>query len=112
MSRAIWVLGLLVVGAAGFTHGRHGAPSVRHPPDALVPAGPELRSPIRVEWWDGSRGPASRFATRYELVPYQIMDGDRCVFDRHDLRQAGGDAWRIEPAGGQVLVFAQNCPAE
>jgi hypothetical protein len=112
MSRSIWILCLLVAAVAGFALGRHGAPSVRRPPDGLDPAGPEFRSPIRVEWWDGGPGPASRFATRCELLPYRIMDGDRCVFDQHDVRRTGGDVWRIELAGGRVLIFAQNRPGE
>jgi hypothetical protein len=108
MSRAIWTLCLLVAAVAGFAVGRHGPPAGRAPAGPLDPAGPELRGPIRVEWRDGGSTPSSRFATRYELVPYRIMDGSRCVFDRHDARQPDGDAWRIELADGRVLIFAQN----
>jgi hypothetical protein len=34
------------------------------------------------------------------------------VFDQHDVRRTGGDVWRIELAGGRVLIFAQNRPGE
>jgi hypothetical protein len=45
-------------------------------------------------------------------VPYRVIEGSTCVFDRPDRREGGGDAWWIELADGRVIIFAQSRSAE
>ena len=92
MSRTAWIVCVLAAVAVGFVFGRHGLPGGRGRADPLDPGGPELQRPIRVEWWEGGTTPSAQFARRFELVPYRIIDGSRCVFDQHDARHVGGDA--------------------
>jgi hypothetical protein len=112
MSRAIWVLCLLVAAVGGFAIGRNDPAASRPPAVSLSPADADFRGPVRVSHWAREQTPPSQLPERHELTPYRItMDGRR-VFDPLDVQNKVGDIWQIELADGRVVILAQSCPGE